>query len=694
MHSFEYILVLLGGVLISSIISQRVSRVSTPLIQIGIGIVLSILSSHFELTLEPELFFILFIAPLLFVDARHSNKSELWRLKRPILSLALGLVFLTALGVGYLVHWLEPSIPLAAAFALAAALAPTDAVAVSSLKRTSAITRNQNHLLQGEALLNDASGIVSFQFAIAAVLTGTFSLLNASVVFVIMFFGGLLLGVALMLLRFLLVRYLRNLGIESITFHVLFELLTPFLVFLIAEVIGVSGIIAVVAAGITYSFAPRRLAPSNARLNVVSTSVWSVISFTLNGLVFLILGTQLPNVARKVWETSGSNQNFLVLFVALILIALLVLRFVWVLVMHRNLDMAQKAVDDSAHVINGEKDGGYWRRHLHDALVLSLTGAKGAMTLAVVLTIPQVLSDGTPFPERDLLIFLASGVILLSLLAANFLVPLIAPKKSDPVPFENELTTILGIYQSVIDSLIENVLPEQKAANNIVIRHYDFRLSQTRRSHQITDPEEESLRINIIRWEKEHALELIDAGRLSPIIAAYYLLNLSQVLTRVEHHNEFVWILRGVSEQLSHYFRQRRTARKLRLSGDVDKTDSRYSLRELYRYNYHYVLEKLEALSCEPDAPVESIRYWYSEIQYRLSQPENHRPENSRPGIPGGRAALAEQVLEIESRALEFEREAIEDAVSQGQISRKTAKYLLDNVAIMSLDIEEQIGGE
>jgi CPA1 family monovalent cation:H+ antiporter len=677
-HSFEYILVLLGGVLVSSIISQRVSRVSTPLIQIGIGIALSVLPIHFELSLEPELFFILFIAPLLFADARHSDKSALWRLKRPILLLALGLVFLTALGVGYFVHWFEPSIPLAAAFALAAALAPTDAVAVASLKRTAAISRNQDHLLQGEALLNDASGIVSFQFAIAAVLTGTFSLLNASIVFAAMFFGGLLLGVALMLLRFLLVRYLRNLGIESITFHVLFELLTPFLVFLVAEVIGVSGIIAVVAAGITHSFAPRRLAPHNARQDIVSTSVWSVISFTLNGLVFLILGTQLPNVARKVWETSGSNQDSLVLFMLLILIALLALRFIWVLVMHWNLDMGHKGIGD------------YWKRHLHDALVLSLTGAKGAMTLAVVLAIPQVLSDGAPFPERDLLIFLASGVILLSLLAANFLVPLIAPKKNAPLRFENEFGTILKIYRSVVKSLNENALPEQKTANNIVIRHYVTRLNQAKRTHRITDPEEEKLRAIMIGWEREHTLELIDEGRLGPLVATYYLFTLSQILARVEHHNEMRWTLSGILQQLAHYVRRRKASGKMREGSEAAERESRrLNLRDVQRENYHFALEKLESVIDELDTPAEAVRYIISDVQNRLSWLESPRPATN-----GDRSVFAEQVLEIEARALEFERAAIEDAVSQGLVSRKTAKYLRDNVAIMSLDIEEQIGGE
>ncbi|MDR0347855.1 MAG: sodium:proton antiporter, partial [Coriobacteriales bacterium] len=342
MHSFEYILIMLGAVLISNLISQQFPKISTPLIQIGIGIALTLLPISFEITLEPELFLVLFIAPLLFEDAKKADKPTLWRLKQPILLLALGLVFATTLAVGVFIHWVAPLIPLAAAFALAAALAPTDAVAVASLKETSAIGAGREYLLKGESLLNDASGIVSFQFAIAAALTGAFSIANASSTFLFMFFGGLAVGLVLMLLRLAFVNWLHSSGIENITFHVLFEVMTPFLVFLVAEALHVSGIIAVVAAGIAYSFSLRPQTPHNARYNIVSTSVWSVLSFSLNGLVFLTLGTQLPYVIQRVWSTSAAADNFLIIIIVLILLAVLLMRFIWVLVMHRNVNLEKQ----------------------------------------------------------------------------------------------------------------------------------------------------------------------------------------------------------------------------------------------------------------------------------------------------------------------------------------------------------------
>ncbi len=262
MHAFEYILIMLGAVLASSFIGGRFPRVSTPLVQIATGIVLTLLPISFEMHLQPELFMVLFIAPLLFFDAKEVNKPALWRLKYPVLILALALVFCTVLILGFSINLFAPSIPLAAAFALAAALAPTDAVSVSSIKQNAKISSEQSKLLQGESLLNDASSIVSFNFAIAAAITGSFSVLEAGGTFLVQFLGGLALGVIVMLLRYALIRFVRARGMESISFHVLFEIITPFLVYLLAEVVGVSGIIAVVAAGITHSFEPRPVTPS------------------------------------------------------------------------------------------------------------------------------------------------------------------------------------------------------------------------------------------------------------------------------------------------------------------------------------------------------------------------------------------------------------------------------------------------
>ena len=201
MEAFELILLLMVAVLLSSVLDQVVPRISSPLIQIGLGVIIALLAiSPIHVSIDPELFLILFIAPLLFHDSIEANKKSLWDNKGIIVSYAIGLVLLIVLCVGFVLHWLVPSIPLAAAFALGAALGPTDAVAVAALKREAQVGKRENAILQGEALINDASGVVSFQFAIAAAVTGFFSLTDAATSFAMNFFGGIVLGIILALI--------------------------------------------------------------------------------------------------------------------------------------------------------------------------------------------------------------------------------------------------------------------------------------------------------------------------------------------------------------------------------------------------------------------------------------------------------------------------------------------------------------
>jgi CPA1 family monovalent cation:H+ antiporter len=713
MHSFEYVLILLGGVLISSLISRRLPRISTPLVQIAIGIALTLLPISFEIRLEPELFLVLFIAPLLFEDAKKADKVALWRLKRPILLLAIGLVFTTALVVGFTIHWFTPSIPLAAAFALAAALAPTDAVAVASFKASATISDDQENLLKGESLLNDASGIVSFQFAIAAVLTGTFSLVEAGVSFLFTFFGGLIVGVIFMFIRLRLIR-LRTSSTENIVFHVLFEVITPFLIYLIAETFHVSGIIAVVAAGITYSFSRRPQTPLVARHNIVSTSVWAVLSFSLNGLVFLILGTQLPSVIRRVWSSSAAADYFLIALIACILFGILLMRFIWVLIMRR------KAAEQSGP--KAQPLSRSWKARVHDAALLSLTGAKGAITLALVLTLPLTLADGAPFPERDLIIFLASGVILLSLLVANFIVPLIAPKKASAIKPEHEVEAVLDVYRFVITRLVENTRPEEKAASEEVVQQYYERIRKAKIQHTSINDLDTQVRVRIIEWEREHTLELIEQGTVGTLTGIFYLDHLSRILARLEHHNTVRWEIRGATEQLAHRLRQGRRYRNSAAdtlapapaapntapaaaapntaapdtdaatptpTGAPTSLHAKYDLRDLIVANYRYAQGRLEEHIVEQRDNKDYARsasLVLIELERRIA-----RFDTPRGGLRSNLREREQKLLKVEAQALEYEREAISEALENELISRATAKEMRDNVAMMELDIEEQL---
>ena len=471
MEMLEFVLLLLAAVLVSAVLDQMMPRVSLPLVQIAIGaIVILLVGTPVDVAIDPELFLVLFIAPLLFDESRHASKRGLWDNKGSIVSLAIGLVIVTVLVVGFVLNWIEPSIPLAAAFALGAALGPTDAVAVTALGKDIRLTGRQKSLLSGEALINDASGVVSFQFAIAAAVTGAFSLVDAAQSFAISFFGGIAIGLIAGFLALLAMKAIRGYGYESITVHVVFEVFTPFIVFLAAEHFGTSGILAVVAAGLLITLLPQKPTPVAARLKIASNSVWETLVFVINGVVFVMLGMQLPKAIMPSWRSDEVSSLLLCGLVLLVTALVVGVRFIWVLVMER--------CDSSAKRHTG-------KQLVRDALVTTLSGPKGAVTLSIIMTIPFTLSTGETFPQRDTLIFLASGVILCTLLLANFVVPVLAPKDDSPDETEEQdvNAVTIDILKRVIRQLREQKTPQNESSTQIVIRQYSERIKRLRRQN-------------------------------------------------------------------------------------------------------------------------------------------------------------------------------------------------------------------
>lgn len=261
---------------LSNVIQRFVPSVPLPLVQIAIGVIISISPSGLHIPLEPELFFVLFIAPLLFNDGKVTPRDELWKLRRPILLLALGLVFATVVVGGTFIHFLIPSIPLPAAFALAAILSPTDVVAVGSIASRMHMPKGIMRLLEGEGLMNDASGLVAFKFAVAATVTGFFSIYQATGSFLLISIGGLVSGAVFALFIIWIKVLLRRFGLEDITVHMLIQIMTPFIIYILAEELGFSGILAVVAAGVIHAVERERSESRTLELQKVSDNTWSL----------------------------------------------------------------------------------------------------------------------------------------------------------------------------------------------------------------------------------------------------------------------------------------------------------------------------------------------------------------------------------------------------------------------------------
>jgi monovalent cation/hydrogen antiporter len=407
-------MLLLLAVVLSGFAYRLVRGIPLPLVQIAFGAGLTWLRGGSE-PLEPEFFLFFFIPPLLFADARRYPKREFIRLWRPITTLALGLVVFTVVGAGYFIDWLVPTIPLPVAFALAAVLSPTDPVAVSAITAATPVPRTMMHVLEGEALLNDATGLVCFRFAVAAALTGTFSLLSATGAFVLVAAGGLLIGAALPWIIGGVQRVLVHRGGEDPGTLVLVTLLQPFAAYLAAEHLHCSGILAAVGAGLMLPYVELQSA-SSAETRLSGNAVWRMVQFALDGAIFVLLGQQIPGVLaahqRVMAEANVASVWHLAYYIVAIAAALTTLRFVWV------------ALSARLAGLRAERLGApRARTQFRMIAAFAVAGVRGAITLAGVLTLPLALPGGAPFPGRATAIFIAVGVILLSLLLASVLLP-------------------------------------------------------------------------------------------------------------------------------------------------------------------------------------------------------------------------------------------------------------------------------
>jgi Na+/H+ antiporter len=465
MESIAIALAMMLAVVVSGIIVRMLPiPIPLPLVQIGLGALIAG-GLNRGVQMDPELFFLLFLPPLLFLDGWRVPKEGLLRDKHTIVELALGLVVCTVVGLGFLIHWLIPTMPLPVAFALAAIVSPTDPVAVSAITSRVDIPKRVMHVLEGESLLNDASGLVAFRFAVAAAVTGSFSLASAALSFLWVAGAGLATGA----LFTLAVTWAKNrvsmrYGEEAGS-QILVSLLIPFGAYELAEHLGASGILAAVAAGVTMSYAELTGA-AGASTRVQRSAVWNTIQFTLNGVMFVLLGEQLPSILRGavkvVTETGHQNPWWLVVYALAISLALAALRFTWVW-----LSLAIGRIVARRH--------GNQAPAVHPRLIaaISLAGVRGAITLAGVMTLPLALADGSPFPARDLTIFLAASVIIISLLTASIFLPRLLKDLNIPVESEHHRQEDLANH----------------AAREAALRGVEHTLHQLLKQHPDRDPQ-------------------------------------------------------------------------------------------------------------------------------------------------------------------------------------------------------------
>ena len=392
MHAIELVLGLLVAVVALAVLAP-VLRVPAPVLFVLGGLLLALLPQVPDVVLAPDVAFLLFLPPLLYSAAFDTSVRDVRAHLRPILSLAVGLVLATTAVVAVVVHALLPDLGWPLAFALGAIVSPPDAVAAVAVFRGLRVPRRLVTLLEGESLFNDATALVAYQAALAAAGAATFSLGAASLRFLVVGLGGLLVGLAAGWLVAHLQRRLTDPAVE-----IAVALLTPFGAYLLAERLGVSGVLATVAAGLGAGWWAPALATPETRLR--SRAVWDMVAFLLNGLVFVLIGLQLLRILPALATRSLGSLVGLGLLISVTVIAV---RFAWV--------FAGALPRRSARPANAPALGRRAR------VVVAWAGMRGVVSLATALALPLAT------PERDLLLFVTFGVILVTLVGQGLSLP-------------------------------------------------------------------------------------------------------------------------------------------------------------------------------------------------------------------------------------------------------------------------------
>jgi Na+/H+ antiporter len=394
----ELVLSLFVVIVALAYLARRVG-VAYPILLVAGGLVVGFAPGFPPIELEPDVVFLLLLPPILFGAAFTTPIRDIKANARPIALLAIGLVLFTTVVVGTVVYMLVPSMGLAPAFALGAIVAPPDAVAATSIFRRIGAPPRIVTILEGESLINDASALIAYRFAVAAAVFGSFALLDAEIAFVYVGLGGIAIG---LVVGYLVTEAWRRTG--DPTLEIMVSLLAPFAAYLPAEALGVSGVLAAVVSGLIAGRRAARVLSPSARL--MGRSVWNIVIFMINGIAFMLIGLQLPSIVRNLTSWTGEQLLALGLIVS---VTTIVARIVWVFpatYIPRLVSAKLRARDPAPPAAA--------------IFVISWAGMRGAVSLAAALALPL---DPRAFPERDLMIFLAFCVIIATLVGQGLTLP-------------------------------------------------------------------------------------------------------------------------------------------------------------------------------------------------------------------------------------------------------------------------------
>jgi CPA1 family monovalent cation:H+ antiporter len=413
MENYTIVIFILAVMIGLSAMADKI-KLPYPILLIIAGIAVGFVPSIPNIELNPEIVFLIFLPPLLY-DAAFNISYQTFKTNiNTIGTLAISLVFITASGIAVFAHYIIPGMTWPLAFVLGAILSATDAVAAMSITKGLGLSHSTNTILEGESLVNDASALVAYRFAVAAVTGTAFVFWKASLQFFILMGGGFVVGLVMgKILAFIIKRVHKN---DLVTIS--FMLLMPFVTYLVAEDLHVSGVIAVVILGLSIARFSAKVFPE--KLKQQSKSIWDIIIFLLNGLIFIFIGLQFPYVIKSipkadVWPYVG--YSFLITIIAL------ALRMLRVFLQKVNL---QEAFKKGKHKITEDA-----LLDFKSSLIISWSGMRGIVSLAIAIGLPATLADGSPFPERNAIIFISVVVVLFTLIGQGLSLPWLVKRLTD-----------------------------------------------------------------------------------------------------------------------------------------------------------------------------------------------------------------------------------------------------------------------
>jgi CPA1 family monovalent cation:H+ antiporter len=503
MQNIATVIILLALVTALAEVTDRI-KIPYPILLVLSGIGIGLIPGLPSISLSPEVVFLIFLPPILYSAAWNTSWPDFKAAKRPITLLAIGCVIFTTCAVAWIAHTFIPNFGWPEAFVLGAIISPPDAIAATASTKGLAVPKRIVTILEGESLVNDATGLIVYRYAVAAVITGVFNIWEAGLQFLLVATGGIVLGLVLGRIF----RWIHKITTDSPTTDTTLTFIAPYIAYLLAESIHLSGVLAVVTCGLYLTWHSSDLFNHQTRLQAYGS--WSTAIFILNGVVFILIGLQLPMILQNI---EGHSFTMLLKYGAIVSLAVIVGRIIWVYP-GAYIPRLSRKIRESEPGVN-----------LKLVTIIAWSGMRGVVSLAAALAIPLIIEGSKPFPNRNLIIFLTFSVIFSTLVLQGLtLRPLIKwlGITADGEAQQQEMSARLAIASAMIEHIEENYsLGLTDEALNLIKTKYEIRIQRIRKESNVSKLHHglvdklHTIQQELLDKERDVMMQLRNAGTIS-----------------------------------------------------------------------------------------------------------------------------------------------------------------------------------